>query len=88
MIEIDFGICGSEKELEVKGYVNREVRKRKKTNRIKPKKVCACRRAVREEDASLMQLRRRKNLLKKVTSARNIFLNHLIMKLIFGGGGQ
>lgn len=54
MIEIDFGICGSEKELEVKGYVNREVRKRKKTNRIKPKKVCACRRAVREEDASLM----------------------------------
>lgn len=87
MIEIDFGICGSEKELEVKGHVSREVRKRnKKTNRIKPKKYVSEKGGKRRKRIFDACLRRRKNLLKKVTSARNNFLNHLIMKHIFGAG--
>lgn len=44
VIEIHFGNCGSEKELEVKEYTNRKTREMKQANRIKPKKVCACER--------------------------------------------
>lgn len=41
VIETDFGNCGSEKKLEVKGWVKRKIRKSKETNRIKPKQMCA-----------------------------------------------
>ena len=39
VIETDFGNCGPEKKLEVKGWVNRKIKKSKETNRIKPKQM-------------------------------------------------
>ena len=49
VIETDFGNCGSEKKLEVKGWVNRKIKKSKETNRIKPKQMCAWKRREKEK---------------------------------------